>query len=667
MALPSWAPFPPASLRKEIMPEEWEACLDAWISLSQAHLLLPGNVFSLKSTKDGALVSFLSSYFQEASRNPSLAFESAGSRTLRQQCFLLSHRLLTEVDVVPPSIDWAFLGNLSTVYAKRGALQALINATSLRKELDPGLQNLKKILVKELENSGPGVSPDLDDSLRRLCALMHASPNIGHFFMIGSDFLDALASSYGTAPSDLQKKLVTISYLGLTSLTEGDKPNVSLLIDHLYSLKSSAEVKPKIGQTQTSLASSLVTDTPLLRKLQDRVKGAEASRLRPVIAALEAFRNSSVTKKKRLVRRKIDKGKARDHDEYGHGSFNGIHVHRMSLVTQVQDLFPDLGSGFIVKLLDEYDDDVEQVTAHLLEDSLPARLREANRTEDIHHTNTNTTTTKDLAPHLAPHPTPSLLPTRPNTLSSSNNNNTDLTTLSLPPTHLHIGRANPTLTADTLLSTPPTAPNKAAILSALAAFDSDDDERDDTYDASDVGGTVDSTMPAIDNNNVDTDLREDGDNEEALFAAYKLSPEVFGRDAVTRRGKARAALKSDTSMTDEAIEGWGLMLGRDARRMRRLEARFGMFGGVQRELGTTAWRGGSGGEDSDIGGRGRGGSRERGGRGGGGRRGANVAGPADNKGTQIARQRKDANKGSRANHNRRDQRARKMARGGSAG
>ncbi|KAL8827011.1 MAG: hypothetical protein Q9170_007185 [Blastenia crenularia] len=39
-----------------------------------------------------------------------------------------------------------------------------------------------------------------------------------------------------------------------------------------------------------------------------------------------------------------------------------------------------------------------------------------------------------------------------------------------------------------------------------------------------------------------------------------------------------------------------------------------------------------------------------------------MAGPADEKGTQIARERKDANKGARANHNRRDQRARKMAR-----
>ena len=243
---------------------------------------------------------------------------------------------------------------------------------------------------------------------------------------------------------------------------------------------------------------------------------------------------------------------------------------------------------------------------------------------------------------------------------------------------LHIGRKNERLTADAILSDRTTAPNKAAILSALAAFDSDDDERDDTYDAEDVGGTVDSAMPGSDE--VDADLHDR--NEEALFKAYTGSPEAFGRDAATRRSKARAALRSETDMTDEAIEGWAIMVGRDPRRLRRLEAKFSTFSGQQRELAPTAYRGSpadSGaeaeGSGADAGGDGRGGrgggyrgrgrGRGRGGRGGG--PGGNVAGPSDDKGTQASRQRKEAHKGSRANHNRRDQRARKMARGGFPG
>jgi activating signal cointegrator complex subunit 2 len=188
---------------------------------------------------------------------------------------------------------------------------------------------------------------------------------------------------------------------------------------------------------------------------------------------------------------------------------------------------------------------------------------------------------------------------------------------------------------------------------------------------------VDSATPG---NNPEEQLQDADSNtsaphDEALFRAFKMSPDVFGRDAATRRGKGRQSLKEETGMTDEAIEGWAVMLGRDPRKMRRLEARFSAFTGSQTQLASTSWRGESGEDDDGDGGvRGRGGFRGRGG-GGGGRRGrgaggrgrGNVAGPTGERETEVARQRKEANKGSRANHNRRDQRAKKMARGGFPG
>ena len=115
-------------------------------------------------------------------------------------------------------------------------------------------------------------------------------------------------------------------------------------------------------------------------------------------------------------------------------------------------------------------------------------------------------------------------------------------------------------------------------------------------------------------------------------------------------------------MTDEAIEGWALMLERTPQLKRRLEAKYSTFSGAQIELPSTHWRAaGSGGEDTDpeVGGSrgGRGGAR---GRGRGRGRGGNVAGQAGDESTEAARRRKEANKSSRANHNRRDQRAKKM-------
>lgn len=260
---------------------------------------------------------------------------------------------------------------------------------------------------------------------------------------------------------------------------------------------------------------------------------------------------------------------------------------------------------------------------------------------------------------MAPHSTPPQLPTRRNVFDDD-----EFDQLATNTSKLHFGRRNPDRTADDVLDDRSTAPNKAAILSALAAFDSDDDERDDTYDVEDVGGTVDSATPGNNLEDTSNDVRDAHD--EALFRAYKSNPSLFARDAATRRAKPRIALREETGMTDESIEGWALMLSRDPRQMKRLETRFSAFTGNQSNLAPTAWRAspaGSGTEESDADGnnRGRGGFRGR------GRGRGNVAGPTGDRDTEAARRGKEANKGSRANHNRRDQRARKMARGGFPG
>lgn len=239
--------------------------------------------------------------------------------------------------------------------------------------------------------------------------------------------------------------------------------------------------------------------------------------------------------------------------------------------------------------------------------------------------------------------------------------------LAMDTSRLHIGRRGQGLTADKIFSDRSKAPAKSAILAALAAFDSDDDERDDTYDAEDVGASVDRAAAGADE--ADADLR--GKNEEVLFRAYSINPELFGRESDTRRGKARTALKSETSMTDEAIEGWAIMIGRNPKRLRRLEAKYATFAGQQRELQATSWKDstaasgdeGSGDQSSrggrgGFGGRGRGRGRGHGGP-GGGRGGGNVAGAPSDKSTQISRQRKEA-RGS----DRKAQRGKKMARAG---
>ncbi|PSN62676.1 hypothetical protein BS50DRAFT_532135 [Corynespora cassiicola Philippines] len=649
MSLPEFAPFPDAKVCQSILPEEWEVYLASWVSLVDVYLRLPDGDFSSKAIEADSLTTFLASFFHELANDDSILPRVV---SLRKKCFFLVHRIYSGSQIPERLLNVSFLSDICHVFPKNEQLRTLLQSLWKRKAtvIEETLQSIKASLIKSLDSKAPSTA---EDALNMIAPLLRVSSDAGVFMLTGSDFLDSLCSAYPKVSELLQKKLVTVAYMGLTALLEGPKPKYSVLSDHLYSLKSIGEQEQKAGVK--TLVADLVTNTPLLNRIRDKSTVSEAARAKNTASSLSVFHQSSIARPKKLVRRKVDKGKGKAvSDEYGHGTFGEVHVHQMSLVSQIQDLFPDLGAGFVVKLLDEYNDDIEQVTAHLLEDSLPQHLAVSDRTEPL-------PSSTAVQSHLLPRYTPP--PERRNVFD-----NDEFDRLAVDTSRLHLGRKNQQLTADKILSDRSNAPNKSAILSALAAFDSDDDERDDTYDVEDVGGTVDSAMPG--------DEAEADKNEEALFRAYSLTPELFGRESDTRRGKARAALKSETGMTDEAIEGWAVMLGRDPKRLRRLEAKFSTFSGQQRELASTAYRGspaesgaeadGSG--DGQRGGRGGFSGRGRGrGRGRGGRGGGNVAGPSDDKTTQQSRQRKEANKSSRANHNRREGRAKKLARAGFPG
>ena len=651
MAFPAFVDVPSHEDHVQLPPEEWQACIELWITLAELHLRSPNEVWAKSLEEDRSnLVGFLKSYFLALTRSKNFP-ELSRATKLRRLCFLLSHRALSSAAVPLDLLSWTFLASICSGFPQSEELKKLLSSAWKRRtsEVDTQLQAEKNRQIKTLD---AGRYSEMTKSMTQTIPVLHQVPDLAAFLMTGSDLLDSIDTACKKADADFRKVATIYVYLGFVGLLTSSQPSISALSDHLYSLKSSS------SPGNPSLLADLVSKTPLLPKLKDVLASQDPSRLSKLENLLAEYRQPGNSRPKQLVRRKIGKGKGRSRDEFGHQGFGGIHVHRMSKITQIQDLFPDLGSGFIVKLLDEYNDDVEQVTAHLLDESLPAHLSGLDRSQQL--PTSQPQTNADLASHLPPRSTP------PPTERRNIYDGDELDQLSADTSRLHFGRANKNRTADNLLADRSTAPNKAAIMSALAAFDSDDDERDDTYDVEDVGGTVDSSM-ANDEANADK-------NEEALFAAYRMSPEAFSRDAITRRSKARMALKNETQWTDEAIEGWAVMLARDPRKLKRLEAKYATFAGQQNALERTAWREAEEGDAESSGGeafgnRGRGGGRGRGPRGGrgGGRGGAAVSGPSNEAGTQQARQRKEASKGSRANHNRRDQRARKMARGGFPG
>ncbi|KAG8529374.1 uncharacterized protein KY384_006010 [Bacidia gigantensis] len=611
------APYPPLSVREHVPPQEWSAFVDSWLILTRRLLSL--------SYKD------FTNFVQEES-----IFQ-----------FLISYP--------PPEqlLDFSFLARLSLLYCRSHVMNRLLEDVWKKQEL-ASRKNIfqSRALITSLLETGKE-SPQLAELLENTLALVKSVRPFGEYLLIGSDLVDALSQAYETFTSAaFRKKLVVLMYCLLADLMTLEESKSSVLFDHLYNIQA------------TTLMKDVVGDTPFQVYFKRYVneRGAETLRARPLLDVFASYIPAVGHKPRRLNRSKIDKGKDRvlsaDTDRPG----SLVHAHKLSIISQIQDLFPELGSGFIVKLLDEYNNDVEQVTAHLLDDRLPSYLQSADK-QEVFADSLSLPTDLEEAP-LSNHvstSTPPSLPSRRNIHEDD-----DFDRLTIDASQLHLGRRNADLTADKLLDIRKPASHKAAILSALATFDSDDDERDDTYDVADVGGTIDTTFT-----DSDADIRQET-NQAVLFKAYKTHPTAFKRDQETRRSKTRLAMKTETGMTDEAIEGWAIMMSRDPKQLQRLERMHETNEGFkQPELSSTSWKAQFNDEeieDSDFAEGIRGNTPVR----ADGHDSSRGVGPKDANMTEATRgpvskmatQQKNVNKGSRANHNRRNQRAKKHARGG---
>ncbi|WEW60126.1 hypothetical protein PRK78_005611 [Emydomyces testavorans] len=677
--LPPLVPVPPPSVQDLIPSEEWAACLSAWITSVDFRLRISDGDFEMLAPTDTQAKSFLSSYF-----SCSTSLIGPNANVLRRVCFLLGRRLLLMGNhVLEGFLDWRFIGDFCKAYTSTVALKALLGDIWRRasKALTSNIEKGKSDVMRRVSRKPSEAETDVLADLRSLSSLALSLPEAGYILMTGSDYIDTMFEVYQAQGSEiLQNAIVANIYVALSSLMALDPPAVSLLLDQLFSLKATAKVGVEDPSEEPNLLSDLICCTNLLKRMEHIFSAGSETRAKNLISSLRSYRilcHRMHPFRQRSSKRNKGKQRAIKADHLGQP-----HIHRMSLVTQIQDVFPNLGSGYVIKLLDYYSDDVETIISHLLEDSLPVPLKTLENPDTLH--------VQEIVPG-----TSRPIPSPPTTFIGSNVlDNNEFDDLTISPSKLHFGRANAHLTADDLLADRSGhSLNKAAIMSALAAFDSDDDERDDTYDIADVGGTIDSLPPGRDiDPDTEASQRIHGElgqgTERILFNLYKSNPDLFKRDAATRRSQQRISLRKNTGMTDESIEGWAVMLSRDSKRMANMErdyVRPGFSDIGQPDLPSTSYsspfskdRGGendvdnskveetrvrdNGAPSSD----GRGGSsRGRGGRGGVSDRGnAGVYGPSRNHDATLTRRRKDANKASRANHNRRNQRAKKLARVG---
>src|SRR2546429_342449 len=102
--LPPLIQYPTQSILSNILPEEWQACLDAWIFAVEFRLrLLPDHFRHLKLSSNAGGMPFLLSYYRQAEWYPKAdglyRLRDAKESNLRRQSFLLTRRLLTETDL----------------------------------------------------------------------------------------------------------------------------------------------------------------------------------------------------------------------------------------------------------------------------------------------------------------------------------------------------------------------------------------------------------------------------------------------------------------------------------------------------------------------------------------------------------------------------------------
>ena len=373
-------PYPSQADRNAIATADWQAYTEVCNALCHVALqLLPGQ-FCEQILIDSPLANFIKTYICE-SANEEVRELDEREKELKQKCFLLLHRIWTSHEPVPgPLTTPEFLESLCTAYGSVPALPALLDEVWLRLRLDESSRFLmhKDTLVRNLESKNRTTILGRDNPLHRTAMILRCCSQYGRFLMVGSDFLDSLRSSWSSGAPALCHKAAVVAYYALKSLMEKTPRNMSSLIDHLYTLRADNDAK----SSPRCLLLDLLSDSPFLHKFRAACQDSGSGRAMSMLKYLQGLDVNPKRHGTRIAGRKR-KGKGKTVSAISLDGSRGISIHRISLVTQIQDLFPDLESKYIITLLNQYNDDTERITAHLVDNSLSSTLSNADRTGNL--------------------------------------------------------------------------------------------------------------------------------------------------------------------------------------------------------------------------------------------------------------------------------------------
>ncbi|KAI8968985.1 hypothetical protein BDF20DRAFT_916404 [Mycotypha africana] len=271
-------------------------------------------------------------------------------------------------------------------------------------------------------------------------------------------------------------------------------------------------------------------------------------------------------------------------------------LENMAKISQIHDLFPDFGEGFIEACLQANNGDTEAVVMQLLEDTLPPTVSNLDRTmqrkalpneiasvssfQDLENEEQATALNRNQ-----PRNDGSILSTRHNIYDNDefdvfNRKNIDTT-------RVYVGKKDKG-TADALLKNERlTEEDKKKVIQRVV--DIYDDEYDDTYDDINDAGIPASTETEDTDSAMDVVKRKQEavdpgvQNESLLVHTFVDNPQLFERGGAVRKSAARAELRKRTCMSDEQLEGWAIMFKRNPRKQRILD-KYMLFDGQQEQV-----------------------------------------------------------------------------------
>ncbi|CAO3616281.1 unnamed protein product [Cunninghamella blakesleeana] len=259
-----------------------------------------------------------------------------------------------------------------------------------------------------------------------------------------------------------------------------------------------------------------------------------------------------------------------------HHSFNQKEIQLASLISNIRDVFPDLGEGFIEQCLIANNYDSEVVIMQLLENNLPPSITSLDRSMERMTVKDDKVSTQGI------------LDSRKNIFDNDEFDIFSRGTLEM--NKVYLGKKDKGNTESLLDNKSYTKKEKSVLLERI--YNMYEDEIDDTYDSiNEVNGPIDLTSVDDDGTKALDVVRAKKEqtidpgllNESDLVHAYVENPSVFERSGTARKSSQRETLRKRTNMSDEQLEGWASMFNRNPRKQHILD-KYMLFDGSQEEV-----------------------------------------------------------------------------------